>query len=360
MEVPEKLALVADWFNGSLSYVDATKLATATTREQLVTSTVDLKAYPPGPVDVAVTPDGKTALVSSSTSFFAIPAAGFLIGVNNIPTGPGQLLMLDVASGKVTAKLEGGPGPMAIQITPDSKRAVAVNFGSGMLGTADSSLVVIDLEKKQVTDTIPAGMFAEELAFDETGTVAIYGFGDAGSFRTFGVADPRNTQSAEIKLEGDSAGVAFFPGTKIAFGVQAPAVTALLTGGDAKGGYTIIDVADPKLPKVLEDVRLDESPIGYPVVPAKNRNSVLVPTTVNSRLVLREYKLENNKAVLAGSIDIGEASLLSALGAAYDGDHTAVLAWPGKKALVVVDLTAKTSRLIDWLPEAGPADVTFR
>ncbi|HEX5658387.1 MAG TPA: hypothetical protein VFX59_14390, partial [Polyangiales bacterium] len=359
VEVPAKLALVADWFNGSISYVDAAKLATATTRAELVTSTIDLAAYPPGPVDVALTPDKKTALVSSSTGFFAIPASGFLIGATSIPTGPGKLLMLDVASGAVTATLEAGPGPMAIQITPDGKRAIAANFGSGGLSTADGTLVVIDLENKKITETIPAGLFPEELAFDDSGTVAIFGFGDAGSLRTFSVADPKNTLSPEIELAGDSAGVAFFPGTKIAFGVQAPAVAAILTGGDAKGGYTLVDVTDPKLPVVLEDVRLDENPIGYPVIPAKNRASVLVPATVGTRLVLREYELADKKAVLSGTIDIGDASLLAALGAAYDGDHTAVLALPGQRALAVVDLNAKTARKIDWLPEAGPADVTF-
>ncbi len=359
VEVPAKLAIVADWFNGSVSYVDAAKLATATTRAELVTSTISLSAYPPGPVDVAITPDHKTALVSSSTGFFAIPAAGILIGATSIPTGPGKLLMLDIASGEVSATLEAGPGPMAIQITPDGKRAIAANFGSGGLSTSDGSLVVIDVEQKKITDTIPAGQFPEELAFDETGTVAIYGFGQAGSLRTFGVADPRNTQSEEIKLEGDSAGVAFFPGTKVAFGVQAPGVTTLLAGGSAKGGYTIVDVNDPKLPIVLEDVRLDESPTGYPVVAAKNRSSVLVPTTVNGRLVVREYKLVNGKASLANEIDVAAASLLAALGAAYDGDHTLVLAVPGKKQLVLVDLDTKASRSIDWLPQTGPADVAF-
>jgi hypothetical protein len=356
--VPEKAALVADWVNGTVSYVDASKLATATTRAELVTATIDLKAYPPGPIDLAITPDKKTALVSSSSGFFGIPGSGILLGGATLPSDPGKLLMLDIASGTVDTVLDVGAGPMAIQITPDGKRAIAATFGTA--SAANGSLAVIDLEQKKVTDTIPNLQFCEEVAIDETGTVGIFSYGTAGSLRTFGVADPKGTLSGEIKLVGDSAGVAFFPGTKVAFGVQAPAVTAILTGGDAKGGYTIVDVSNPKTPQVLEDTRLDDGSTGYPVIPAKNRSSVLVPVSTAGRLVLREYKLVDDKAMLANMIDIADGTLLTALGLAYDEDHTVVLAWPGKRALVTVDLNAKTSHVIDWLPEAGPADVAFR
>lgn len=288
--VPTKLAIVADWLNGSLSYVDVDKLAAGTARDALVTATVDLSAYPPGPIDLAITPDKKTALVSSSTGFFAIPGSSFLLGGVTLPSGPGKLLWVDIASGKVAAELDAGPGPMAIQITPDGKRAVAANFGSGSLSNADGTLVVLDLESKQVIDRVPAGLFPEELAFDETGTVAIYGYGSAGSLRSFSVADPRGTLSSEIALKGDSAGVAFFPGTKIAFAVQAPSVLDIVGGGASNGGYSVVDVSAPMAPKVLQDVRPDDA-IGYPVVAAKNRGSVLVPVSQGGRLLLREYKL---------------------------------------------------------------------
>lgn len=53
--------------------------------------------------------------------------------------------------------------------------------------------------------------------------------------------------------------------------------------------------------------------------------------------------------------------LLAGLGTAYDEDHTLLIAWPAQRALVVVDLTVGTSRIIPWLPGvAGPADLVIR
>lgn len=357
-----KQLVVADWLNGSLSYANVASLLVGSngTRESVLSATVDLTKYPPGPLDLAFTPDKKLGLVSSSGGFFSIPGAGLFLGIGSVPAGPGALLMLDPATRTVTGQLEVGAGPMAIGITPDGKRAIVACFGSGSLNTPDGSLAVIDLEQKTVIDKIDAGLFPEELALDDSGTVGIYGFGSAGSLRTFSVADPRNGMSPEIVLEGDSAGVAFFPGTKVAFAVQAPSVLAVVGGGAPGGGYTVVDVQSPTAPVVLQDIRLPEGPIGYPVVAAHNRDSVLVPVTAGGRLVLREYKLVDKAAVLVDTIDIADASLLSALGMAYDEDHTVVLTWASAKALVVVDLAAKTSRVIPWLPGAsGPADAAF-
>jgi DNA-binding beta-propeller fold protein YncE len=358
LAVPTRMAIVADWLNGSISYLDLDALARgASTRAELAPVVIPLPEYPPGPIDVAITPDKRTALVSSSTGFFAIPGAGLLIGNANLPTGPGKLLMLDIDSGEVKAALDAGPGPMAIAITPDGKRAIAANLGSGDLGSANASLVVVDVEARTILDSIPVGSFAEEVAFDETGTVGILSYGTAGSVRTFKVADPRGTLSPEIKLPGDSAGVAFFPGTKVAYVVQAPSILDIVGGGAPLAGYTLVD-ADTG--RVVEDFRSPEGAVGYPVTAAKNRDSLLVPVTFDGRLVLREYKLSGDKAMLVDSIDIGEASLLAALGIAYDGDKTALIAWPSARSLVAVDLAAKTSRVIPWGDAAGPADVAFR
>ena len=344
--VPAKLAIVADWLNRSLSYVDVDALATGATRDAVVTSTISLPDDAPGPLEVALTPDKKTALVTVSAGFFSIPLAGTLIGANNLPTDPGKLLFLDVDSGKVTGEIA-LMSPTGIAITPDGARAFVTNFSS-------SNMVIVDLASKAVTSTVTLDVYPEEIVFDETGTVGILGDSAQGSAHTFSVADPANTLTPVV-LDGDSAGLAFFPGTKVAFMVQAPNPLSLV------GGFSVIDVSDPKAPKLLQDERLDPAPIGYPATAAKNRQSVLVPTTVEGRLVLREYKLQDGKAILGTTIDIEDATLLSALGIAYDGDHTALIAWPRQRALVAVDLNAGTSKVIPWLiDQPGPAGAVFR
>jgi len=348
IEAPAKLAIVADWLHRSLSYVDLDKLAAGgATRASIVTATVDLGAYAPGPLVVKLTPDRKKALVSVSAGFFSIPFAGVLVNATDIPTGPGSVLFVDVATGKVEGELATGDSPMGIAFTPDGTRAYVTHFTSG-------DLAVVDVAKRTVIERFPLGVYPEEIAFDDTSTVGVLGYSAEGSVAVFSVADIKNTLK-DVPFGGDSAGVAFFPGTKVAFIVQAP--NPLVT----TSGFSVIDVSNPAAPRVLQDERLPEAPIAYPAIPAKSRGSVLVPTTVAGRLTLREYKLEGEQAKVSSTIDIADASLLAGLGVSFDEDHTVLIAWPAQRALVAVDLTAKTSRVIPWLEGvAGPADVIIR
>jgi hypothetical protein len=356
--VPERLGLVANWLAGGLSYVDVNSLrAGASTRDEIVTADLTLTECTPGPFDVVLSPDQQTALVSCSTGWLGSSALGLLVN-DTLPSVGGQLLLLDVQSGRVRARLDGGYSPTSAAFTPDGGRAVVVNFGE--LAKGDSELIVIDIPRAEIIDRVPSGRLSEELAFDDTGTVAIYGFGDSGSLRTFAVDDPRSTLSPEISLVGGSAGLAFFPGTKIAFAVQIANPLGALTGGSTRGGYTLVDVSDPRAPVVLADERDDDGAIAYPVVPAPGRGTVLVPVTVDGQLILREYALEGEAAKLVESIEIGDANLLSAIGLAFDGEATALIAWPARRALVRVDLDARTTTVIPWQDRAGPTEIALR
>jgi YVTN family beta-propeller protein len=311
-----------------------------------VTSTIDLAAYAPGPLVVELTPDRKKALVSVSSGFFSIPFAGTLVNATDIPAGPGTVLFLDVETGQVEGQLATGDSPMGITFTPDGSRAYVAHFTSG-------DLAVVDVAKKTVLERIKLGVYPEEIVFDDSSTVGVIGYSSQGSVAVFPVGDPK--AFVDVPLQGDSAGLAFFPGTKVVFVVQAPNPISPMAG------FTVIDVSNPAAPRVLQDERLAESPIAYPAVQAKARNSVLVPATVDGRLVLREYKLEGERASLSSTLDIAEASLLAGLGVSFDEDHTVLIAWPATRALVAVDLAAKTSRVIPWLEGvAGPADVVIR
>jgi hypothetical protein len=359
--VPDQLALVTDWAQGTLSIVDYEKLLAAdSTRASATVRTVDLSAYPPGPMDVAITPDRKQALVSCSTNFFVQGADTFILGTS-LPAGNGGLVLVDLERAEVVKEIGNIQNPTTIAFTKDGKRAVVVGFGSGQLG-APGSLEVVDLEKQEVVQSVTVGTFPEELALDETGEVGMFSFGTQGQLRAFLPSDPSKL-SPEISLPGDTAGLAFFPGTKTVFAIQAVDILGTLGGGSSNGGYTIVDASDPLAPVVTDDVRLEDSPVGYPVTAAPNRGTVLTAVTVKGRLVLREYALEDGKAKLVKSVDLAQSdALFAALSVTYDGDHTALLTWPRNKQVIAVDLTSDDVRTIDWSApngKVGPADIAL-
>lgn len=368
IQLPNQLALVTDWAQGTLSIVDYAALTAAdATRASATVATVDLSAYPPGPFDVAITPDRKHALVSCSTNFFVPPADQAILG-SPLPAGSGGLVLVDLDHAEVVKEIGDIKNPTSIAFTKDGKRAIVVGFGSGALG-APGSLEVVDLGKREVVQSVQVGTFPEELALDETGEVGMYSFGTQGQLRAFLPSDP-SQQSAEISLPGDTAGLAFFPGTKTVFAIQAVDILGTLgslfgggAGGAPNGGYTIVDLSDPLKPVVTDDVRLDEAPVGYPVTAASNRGTVLVAVTVGGRLVLREYGLEAGKAMLVKSFDLAASpDIFAALSVTYDGDHTALLTWPRKNLIVSVDLDSEDVRTIDWSAQGGgvgPADIAL-
>jgi DNA-binding beta-propeller fold protein YncE len=352
--LPTPLAITADWVAGTLSYVDLASLLDGADKQTAVVDTIDLKKFSPGPLALELTPDGKKLLVAASAGFFAIGGAGdLLINAPNIPGGPGKFLVLDIDSREIEAEIDTGEVPMGIAVTPDGARAFVAHFGSG-------NMAVVDLASHEVVEDFDVGSLAEEVVFDDTGTVGIVGYSEAGNVRTFGVADPEGTLSDPVELNGDSAGVAFFPGTKIALVVQAPNPLSFITGGPSSG-YTLIDVSDPSAPKVLQDYREPKLIGAYPAQAAKNRNSILVPSAVDNVFGVREYALENGQVKLVQDIPVGQAQYLGALGFAYDGKDSVVMAVPGQRAVMTANLETKATRQVPWEQDAaGPADVVVR
>ena len=81
-------------------------------------------------------------------------------------------------------------------------------------------------------EAVPTGNgHNEEPAIDDSGEVGILTYGPAGNAVTFSVADPLGGLGATLGLTGDAAGVAFFPGSKRAFMLQAPTVLTGNIGG---------------------------------------------------------------------------------------------------------------------------------
>ena len=90
--------------------------------------TIDLADWEPGPIEVEITPDGKTAVVSIGPAFFDdLPG---LVGDPEIPEG-GTLLIVDLESG-VADEVQTKSVPLGIAISPDGMTAYTANYGTGV------------------------------------------------------------------------------------------------------------------------------------------------------------------------------------------------------------------------------------
>jgi len=118
-------------------------------------------APPSRPAAIAITPDGKRALVAKA--------------------GANRVALLDIDGQKVSyAKVDGknyematGLNPINVQITPDGKLAIVNNIGGGQDGQVDT-VAVIDMEASppRVTDQVVVGDGPEGLAMSPAGGYA--------------------------------------------------------------------------------------------------------------------------------------------------------------------------------------------
>lgn len=331
------LAVSADMLNKTLSIVDVKRLVEGGTRADALVGSVDLAAYTPGPMSLAITPDGKTALVSISAGFLP------LIGTS-VTAGDDKLLFVDLQTRTVSGELEIGNGPMGIAITPDGKHAFVGLFGENYFAYVD-----IAARTYQPIDT--GAPYNEEFAIDDSGEVGVISYGPAGNVRTFAIANP--TQLGQTTaLSGDAAGVAFFPGTKIAYLMQVP--TPL---NDNVGGHDLLDVTDPLRPVASDGVRIQSYPTTYPLVAVHARGSVAFPAISDGMLTVVEMKLEKGAAREVQKIPIGAAGQL-AYGIGATHDSRVLVAAPETHTVSVVDLAAGNGFSIPWEgTQYGPTEI---
>src|SRR6185312_11688965 len=119
-----------------------------------------------------------------------------------------------------------------------------------------------DIEKMSYMPIQTGNQWNEELAIDDTGTIGVLTTGVAGDSMSFDVATP-TMHGQTTGLTADAGGVAFFPGTKFAFVVQAP---TQLTG--MTGGYNVLDLSNPAMPIATDNVRtMGDTHQAYPATP---------------------------------------------------------------------------------------------
>jgi DNA-binding beta-propeller fold protein YncE len=332
-------ALSADFLNQTLSIIDVDKLKEGAKRSDALIGTVDLSKYTPGPLAIAVTPDGKTALVSISGGWLRLVA-------QDIPAGDGTLVFVDLDSRTVTGELDTGANPMGIVIAKDGKHAYVGQM-------SDTYMAYVDIEAKSFVPIQTGNQWNEELAIDDTGEIGMLTTGTAGDALSFSAADGGKTHAQTLGQTGDAGGVAFFPGTKSAFVVQAP--TQLTSN---LGGYNVIDASMPGAPVVTDTQRVpNDSRIAYPVTAVKGRKSVVYPSTDAGKLSLLEMGLEDGKAKLMQTIVVGDASTL-AYGLCASDDGIVLVANEQEHYVGVADLNTGKVFTVPWeVEKTGPNDI---
>ena len=191
------LALVANRAEDAVTVlaIDGKNVKPVGTVSVATQPTAAVASPPPAlPVAVAITPDGKNALV--------------------VKSGANRVGLLDIEGQKVSyAQVDGknydmatGLNPLNVQITPDGKLAIVNNIGGGQDGGVDT-VGVIDLEATppRVIDQVVVGDAPEGLAISPTGGYAasLLLNGTGGTPKT---AFYRHEKSyvALLKIEGKS------------------------------------------------------------------------------------------------------------------------------------------------------------
>ena len=367
--MPTALAVTADWENHTLTLLDFDALVTASPDPASATDggvpslktvpgkvgTVDLSKEAQAPYTVKITPDGATAIVAMSAGFFSIAGAGtLLLNASTVPTGPGEVLFVDLASRTVTASLDTGDGATGIAITHDGKTAFIAHAGA-------TTITVVDVPgHKKIKDVDVGGTFAESVALDDTDTVGIVTALDPSTsqknVRTFAVSDMASTLSMPIPLGTDAAGVPFFPGTKTAFVVLA---YNPLTSPNA--GYALIDASQPSSPRLIVETKwTDATYISYDAIPYPTNGTVLFPLAVNGAVEVREYALGASDVTLKKTYPVAPVTrLFGAFGSVVDAQGHMVLTLPGERELAVLDLPSGASFTVPWYAQASPLGIAL-
>ncbi|MFC4908014.1 YncE family protein [Actinomadura gamaensis] len=123
-------------------------------------------ADPGGAQGVAVTPDGRTLLVTN-------PRAG-------------DTWLLDAASGKVRAKVSTPDQPWGVAVTPDGRKAYVARMNAG-------SVAVLDLRSRKVTGQVRAGKLPAPVAITPDGKEAWVGNVFSGGVSVIDTASDRVT-----------------------------------------------------------------------------------------------------------------------------------------------------------------------
>ncbi len=340
-----RLVVTADWLNQSLTLLDYEKLVDGQSDAAAsIVGTIDLSDWEPGPIEVEITPDGKTAVVSVGPGFFdTLPG---LVGDPEIPSG-GTLLIVDLESGQAD-ELRTEDVPLGIAISPDGTTAYTANYGTN--GARGDSLSIIDIAGRRVIEEINVGSGPEQVALSADGSLGIVNVVSGRGVRVFQTADVAGTLSAVVETGSDPSDVSFLDGNDRA--VAANSFTF---------DVTLLDTSDPASPTALNSTLLGTGvPYGVTYVPG--RDEVLAPAAATGASLptdLVTFTRSGDGLTASAPLQLpGENFPLTA--AADSEGEFAFVAHIVDHKLSIIDLDTGATRSIEWLAEPGPSYVAVQ
>lgn len=338
-----RLVVTADWLNQSLTLLDYDKLVDGESDgESAVLRTIDLAQWEPGPIELEITPDGKTAVVSVGPAFFDVGITNMLIGSPEVPAG-GTLLVVDLESGDATEVVLSDV-PLGIAITADGATAYTANYGT--VDAPGNTLSVVDIGTKQVIDEIELDGRPEQVALSPDGSLGVVNIAGArGGVHVFETDDIEGTLSPLLPTGSDPSDVTFLDDE-----------TRLVAANSFSLDVTLIDSSEPSAPSVIDNFGI-EGGFPYGVTYMPNRDQILAPTGTGSNLVT----IDRDGDVLVPSDPAPLPGAEFPLTAAVDLEESfAFVAHIVDKELSIVDLETGASRSVTWLQSPGPTYVAIQ
>lgn len=336
---PSRLVVTADWLNRSLTLLGLERvLDPGCTAEEAIVGTIDLSAYVPGPLELEISPDGRTALVAVGPGFYE--GAGALLAGEGTPEAEGTLLVVDLETRSVAAEIATAAVPMGIAFSPDGARAYVAEYG--LNAAPGSAIAVIDVAARSLVAEVDVGSRPEQVALSSDGTIGAVSVDDG--VRVFVTADlgMASAISPVVFTGRDPSGVGFAEGTR----------TLVVTNSMA-ASYSVLDATDPVAPVIVATPEATGFP--YAAVPIWGSTDVLVTTSLREEL-LRVHA--ESPSTPHERFPLPYGSFL--LGAVVTRDGQYALAPHSRShTLAVVDLETGATHGIAWLEAAGPTYVAL-
>lgn len=242
----------------------------------------------PGPVYVAVQGANEVEVLPKGTIWHDVTAAhyddvshdGRLVAVTSAQ--PGQVYIIEAATGKKLAVLPTGKATQGVKITPDGRMALVVDPGAG-------TVTAVDLKALKIVKTIPVGKTPHNVIYTaDSGTayVTLQGQGavaivdmptlsKVGEIATPGLDTPHNL---DLSANGQQLWVRDFVGHVGVVDLRTRKLLHVIKVGNGHGGIDVIpggryvftgaiadeyvDVIDPHTYKVVKRIKVGASPHG--------------------------------------------------------------------------------------------------
>ena len=346
-EPAPRVAISADWLNNTVSFLDAnTLLAPGGTLEGALIERLDLSPYGQAPLSLAVTDDGRLAVVLLSRGIMSFVGARLGVEAEQLPQTGAAVVIVDITARQVVADFPTSGVPIVAAIDSRSQRAF-VSFlggpGPGSQTAANGSIGVYDLTTLEEIERVELVPFVEGLAINDAGTRGA-AIGATNGLYMFDPDDLEATLSqTPLRLADDSSGVTFVAGTD----------RLVVANSRNPSTYTVIDASNLNAPVILDEGEpLDAVPFMVAAVP--HREEVVMPLSGTNSLRLLHLDVSRTPARMLHDIEVPD---IRTFPQAVTVDPTGQYVFVGaaaSKELVVFDLATGHVQRSSWLDRLGP------